>query len=235
MMAQEKGGSCLFTTLPLERFGFAFSGKRDFRDLLRMRYRKPLDRLPTVCACGAVYSLDHSQICKLGGFIHLRHNEAERLWAHTCSKIFNDVEAEPGLEPMEGEKLRYKSAITTDEARSDVRVRGFWGNKQNAFFEMRYFYPFASSYRAKTLQTCFKSIALTRRREYEERIVRVDTGSFDANCWEACCETLGSEAKRVLLPGCFSPMQIRFCCDASSFGLLAWVAGHSTRQCAVCR
>jgi hypothetical protein len=79
---------------------------------------------------------------------------------------------------MEGEKLRYKSAITTDEARSDVRVRGFWGNKQNAFFEMRYFYPFASSYRAKTLQTCFKSIALTRRREYEERIVRVDNGSF---------------------------------------------------------
>ena len=74
--------------------------------------------------------------------------------------------------------MLYKSAITTDDARSDVRVRGFWGNKQNAFFEMRYFYPFASSYNSRSLESCFKGIAQTRKREYEERIVRVDNGSF---------------------------------------------------------
>ena len=129
-VAQEKGGSALISTLPLEKFRFAFHGKRDFRDLLRMRYRKPLDRLPYICACGAAFSLDHSQIYKLGGFIHMRHNEGERLWAYTCSKIFKDVEAEPILEPLDDEKMHYKSAITTDDARSDVRVRGFWGNKQ---------------------------------------------------------------------------------------------------------
>jgi hypothetical protein len=177
-LAQAKGGSALISTLPLDKLGFAFHGKRDFRDLLRMRYRKPLDRLPCICTCGAAFSLDHSQICKLGGFIHMRHNEGERLWAYTCSKIFKDVEAEPILEPLDDEKMYYKSAITTDDARSDVRVRGFWGNKQNAFFEMRYFYPFASSYNSKSLDSCFKSIAQTRKREYEERIVRVDNGSF---------------------------------------------------------
>ena len=108
----------------------------------------------------------------------MRHNEGERLWAYTCSKIFKDVEAEPILEPLDDEKMHYKSALTTDDARSDVRVRGFWGNKQNAFFEMRYFYPFASSYNSRSLESCFKSIAQTRKREYEERIVRVDNGSF---------------------------------------------------------
>ena len=65
-LAQEKGGSCLITTLPLEKYGFAIQGKRDFRDLLRMRYRKPLVRLPSICACGAAFSLDHSQICMRG-------------------------------------------------------------------------------------------------------------------------------------------------------------------------
>ena len=38
-VAQEKGGSCIITTLPLEKYDLAFKSKRDFRDLLRMRYR----------------------------------------------------------------------------------------------------------------------------------------------------------------------------------------------------
>ena len=177
-LAQEKGGSCLITTLPLEKYGFAIQGKRDFRDLLRMRYRKPLVRLPSICACGAAFSLDHSQICMRGGFVNLRHNEGEHLWAHTCSKLFNDVEAEPALEPLDDEKMIYKSAITTDEARSDVRVRGFWGNRQNAFFELRYFYPFASSHNSKSLESCFQSIARSRKREYRQRITQVDNASF---------------------------------------------------------
>ncbi len=42
------------------------------------------------------------------------------------------------------------SARTEDDCRSDIvaRVRGFWRDpeQQNAFFEFRVFYPFASSY-----------------------------------------------------------------------------------------
>ena len=38
-LAQERGISAILTTLPLEKYGFAIRAKRDYRDLLRMRYR----------------------------------------------------------------------------------------------------------------------------------------------------------------------------------------------------
>ena len=73
--ASEKGASNILTTLPLEKYGFAIKAKKDFRDLLCLRYRRPVKRLPSSCVCGAKYSLDHSQICKRGGFIHMRHDD----------------------------------------------------------------------------------------------------------------------------------------------------------------
>jgi len=150
-VAQAKGGSCLVTVLPLEKYGFAFRGKRDFDDLIRQRYRKPIRRLPTTCPCGAPFSLDHSQICKLGGFVGMRHDEGKKIWAVANSKVFRDVEVEPQLEQLDDETLDYKTANRDQEARSDVRVRGFYGNQQNAFFDHKVFYPFfALSYSKKS-------------------------------------------------------------------------------------
>lgn len=37
-LASEKGGSSVLTVLPLARHGFAFPAKRDFFDVVRMRY-----------------------------------------------------------------------------------------------------------------------------------------------------------------------------------------------------
>ena len=56
-VAQEKGASAVFSVMPLHKFGFVFPMKRDFRDPICMRYRKPIPRLPRFCACGAAYSL----------------------------------------------------------------------------------------------------------------------------------------------------------------------------------
>ena len=47
------------------------------------------------------------------------------------------------LQELDVEKLKYASANRADDARADVRVRGFWGNLKNAFFIFRVFYPFA--------------------------------------------------------------------------------------------
>ena len=49
--SQEKGASAFVTTLPLQKYGFILS-KMEFRDQLLMRYRWPLQGLPTTCACG---------------------------------------------------------------------------------------------------------------------------------------------------------------------------------------
>jgi hypothetical protein len=50
-LASEKGGSSVFTVLPLERHGFALKAKRDFHDLVRMRYRMQIRGLPTTYVC----------------------------------------------------------------------------------------------------------------------------------------------------------------------------------------
>ena len=88
------------------------------------------------------------------------------------------MEIEPNLDPLSGEELDYKSANRRPDARSDVRVRGFWGNRQDAFFEFRVFNPFASSYASKSVDAMFSSVSQKRKRKYGDRIIRVDNGSF---------------------------------------------------------
>ena len=102
-LASEKGASCIFTALPLAEQDFVFRSKRDFRDLIRIRYRKRIPNLPTVCPCGASYSLNHSQICKLSGFIHLRHDEEKRLFAYQGKNVFRHIDVEPLFLPLNGE------------------------------------------------------------------------------------------------------------------------------------
>jgi hypothetical protein len=91
---------------------------------------------------------------------------------------FNDTELEPPLLPVEDEQIDSKRAKLMDGALSDVRVRDFWGNKQNAFFEFRVFNPFASSYSHMTPEECYSRFENTRSAEYEQRINKVDCGSF---------------------------------------------------------
>ena len=40
-LAQRKGASSVYTTLPLTKYGFSFARKRDFRDLIRMPLQAP--------------------------------------------------------------------------------------------------------------------------------------------------------------------------------------------------
>jgi len=178
VLAQEKGASAVLTTLPLAEYGFAIPAKRDYTDYCRMRYRMRLEGLPAECACGQRYSLDHSQSCVKGGFIHMRHDQPKKLFAGFASEVFADVEVEPPLVPLAGERMRHKSANVQRDARSDVRVRGFWTDQRNAFFDMRVFYPFASSYRNQEPRKLYKKAENGKKREYGQRVAEVEDGDF---------------------------------------------------------
>ena len=102
-VASEKGASGVFAVKPNEAYGFEFGSKRDFRDLLAMRYGKPVRNLPATCACTKDFSINHSQICKKGGCIHHRHDEFEKVWAINCKKVFKDVQCEPIQQDLDGE------------------------------------------------------------------------------------------------------------------------------------
>jgi hypothetical protein len=177
-LAQEKSASAVLSTLPLEEYGFAIKAKRDYTDYIRMRYRMRISNLPAVCSCGKSYSLDHSQMCVKGGFIHMRHDQPKKLFAEYASGVFADVEVEPPLVPVDGEVMRYRSANVQQDARSGVRVRGFWTEQRNAFFDMRVFYPFASSYRRQKLSDLHRNAEKAKKREYGQRVAEIEDADF---------------------------------------------------------
>ena len=84
---------------------------------------------------------------------------------------------EPVLLPLSGEVFSARSTITSASARADVRANGFWG--EDAYFDVKVFHPYASSYQSRTPTSLFQTHETRKRLEYEERIVNVDhRGSF---------------------------------------------------------
>ena len=73
-LATEKGSSAWLTVLLLQDLVFDLN-KREFRDPVKLRYDWPAEDIPSTCACGEAFTIDHSMICKLGGFVTQRHNE----------------------------------------------------------------------------------------------------------------------------------------------------------------
>ena len=63
---------------------------------------------------------------------------------------------------MHDEVLQLQSANRDDEARLDVRASDFWCKGQEAFFDIRVFYPLGSSTAKKTLPLCITGMK-TRR------------------------------------------------------------------------
>ena len=163
-LAREKGGSSTLTTIPISEHGFFFEVKSDFHDHVHLRYCWPLDNLPPTCPCGSDFTIDHAQICKLSGFINMRHDDPTTFLAYCMKEAYHDVELEPPLQPLTGETLRDLTANSEPDTRADIRVRGFWTDGRNAFFDTRVFYPHAPSYRSRGLHfnPCTGSLSRTR-------------------------------------------------------------------------
>ena len=174
---QEKGVSNWLTILPLVEHGFDFN-KQQFWDCIRLRYGWNITNLPTTCACGAKFDIQHCMSCKKGGFINVRHNHVRDLTAKMLADVCKDVSTEPALIPLTGETMKYRTAKTGSESRLDVRVLGFWIYGQQAFLDVRVFHPNASRYVNLSLQQCYKRNEDEKKRHYNERILQVENGSF---------------------------------------------------------
>lgn len=175
-LATMKGASSWLSALPLKSENYALN-KREFYDAIRMRYRWKLKFLPTICVCGKRFTIDHAMSCVKGGYIHQRHDELRDTLAKISEEISNDVETEPHLQPLTGEKLS-NSANSTDEATLDISVRGFWQRGQRAFFDVRVFNPFALTHLNQKLPNAFKSNENIKKRAYGQRVLEVEHGSL---------------------------------------------------------
>ena len=162
--------------LPLQSEGYTLN-KREFFDALALRYRWTLSRTPLNCGCGKKFDADHEMHCTTGGFIHKRHDGVKDIIAKILDDVAYDVQTEPPLQPLTGEVLP-NSANRDDESRLDISARGFWQRGDKAFFDVRVFNPFAKSHLSTNLETVFRQQENQKKRDYNERVIRIEHGSF---------------------------------------------------------
>ena len=74
ILAKEKGASSWLTAVPIQEHGFALH-KSAFRDAVTLQYGWDPNRLPSFCACGSNFSVNHAFSCNKGGFPSLLRNE----------------------------------------------------------------------------------------------------------------------------------------------------------------
>ena len=177
-ICREKGASNWLTALPIDEKDYHLS-KREFWDAVNVRYGWPLSRLPSKCACGVNFDLEHSLSCKKGGFVIQRHNELRDLTADLLSEVCKDVSVEPQLQGLTGEILTSgRSAIRSNEARLDISARGVWCRNQRAFFDVRVFNPNAPRYVRQPLPKTYVAHEKEKKRKYNERVLEVENGTF---------------------------------------------------------
>ena len=173
----EKGASNWLSCLPLKAEGFSLN-KQEFQDSICIRYGWPLKHLPSRCPCGNEFTIHHAMSCKLGGFVHYRHNEVRDVTGTLLKEVCTDVSIEPMLIPLTGEKMKYKTANTANDARLDISARGFWVRGQRAFYDVRIFDSTAPRQLTKPLSDIHKQHEQEKRRVYNQRILEVEQGTF---------------------------------------------------------
>ena len=175
-IAQLKGASSWLSALPLDEEKFNLN-KREFCDAVRLRYRWPFKRLPSICPCSKAFDVDHALNCPKGGFVNQRHNLLRNLFTNVMSEVHRDVTCEPQLMPLTGEVLP-NSSNKADDARADISVRSFWQDGQKAFFDVKVFNPFAQTHLKSELQKNFEISEKEKKKAYNQRIIQLEHGTF---------------------------------------------------------
>ena len=150
--------------------------KSDFRNLIRLRYLLPLENMPLTCVCGKDYTITHALTCATGGFIIKRHNDVRDYLAQLLNKVFADVSFESHLFQVTEEETT--STNREDAAKLDIVARDFWRPSQRAFFDICVFNANAQSNISRNIEETFSHHEREKARQYCDRIVNVDHGSF---------------------------------------------------------
>ena len=148
------------------------------RDSLCLRYNLPLPNLPSYCACGEMFTVNHALSCKKGGFIAQRHDTIRDLLTLHISKVCRDVETEPLRHPLDNEVFNLQSTVISREARLDMKAGGFWTPGVTAFFDVRVTHVTSLSNQGEHTATIFKQQENEKKRKYNQRVTDVEMATF---------------------------------------------------------
>ena len=108
-------------------------------------------------------------VCPYGGFPIICHNEVCDL---TATLLILKYATEPSLQPISADTFPNATANTSDDAHLDVKAIGASGVgvRMHNYFDVRVFYPNASSYRSLSLASAYK--------RHGQRVREVEHGIF---------------------------------------------------------
>ena len=90
----------------------------------------------------------------------------------------HDVEIEPHLEPVPENMIFNRTTNRSDDARADIRARGFWRPGQNSFFDICVTNTESNSYNKRAVSAILRSKENSKKSQYNQRIMNVDHGTF---------------------------------------------------------
>ena len=149
-ITQKKGVSNWLKAHPISDQRYDLN-KQQFWDCVRLRYGWRLTNIPSTCSCGSKMDIQHAMSCKKGGFITITHNDLRDFTTNLLKEVYKDVDIELQLLPVTGETFNNQTANTSNEARVDIKSRGFWVRGEQALrvFDVRVFDPNANRYLKK--------------------------------------------------------------------------------------
>ena len=78
----------------------------------------------------------------------MSNNEIRETFATLMSEVCFDVEIEPKLQLLQGERFVNNSTITDEDARLDIKANGLWGSRSSrTFCDVKVFNPHAKTSR----------------------------------------------------------------------------------------
>ena len=170
--SRDKGASSWLTAVPPVNQGLALN-KQEFRNSLSLSYNIPLSDLPSKCIPNC-----HALSCKKGGFVAQRNDGVRNLLTSLIGKVCTNVEVEPRLQPLDNERFNLISAVTSPEARLDMKAKGFWSRGVTGFFDVKVTHVNSKCNQGKATSTIFKEQEEEKRRKYQPGVLDVEMGSF---------------------------------------------------------
>ena len=147
------------------------------QDAIALWYGWTPSRMPTTCACGRKFEVEHALSCAKGAFPSIRHNEIRDLTAHLLTEVVHDICTEPDLQPITNEGLTGATANLQEGARLDIVASGVWGGKfEKTVFDVRVFNPHAPSNQQGQLSNTYKC------HENEKKESLRSTGTRSGTC-----------------------------------------------------
>ena len=108
----------------------------------------------------------------------MRHNKIRDLEAELMQEVCHNVKIEPALLPVANEHLLSEHTNTNEYSRLDVSGLGVWSPHEIAFLDIRVVHPNCTSYIDKSIEKVYEIHEKQKKREYNERVVQVEKGSF---------------------------------------------------------